>query len=200
MTENQDITDFSIVDQTEDPNFFRRFLDRGNALPAIQQSKSMMLAALALQPGQRVLDLGCGLGDDVFTMAERVGTRGHVIGIDISEAMIEEARRRTPFGTPVEFHVGDSRKLEFPAGHFDAVRAERLLMHVPEATAALGEMVRVTRRGGCLCVFDFFSTGIASLLTAPPRRSRVGSCSRSLIGSKTAGLAGNCPGCFEMRG
>ena len=155
MTENQDVTDFSIVDQTEDPNFFRRFLHRGNALPAIQRSKSMMLAALALQPGQRALDLGCGLGDDVFAMAERVGTSGQVIGIDISEAMIEEARRRTPFGTPVEFHVGDTRKLEFPTGHFDAVRAERLLMHVPEATAALGEMVRVTRPGGCLCVFDF---------------------------------------------
>ena len=114
MTENQDVTDFSIVDQTEDPNFFRRFLDRGNALPTIQQSKSTMLAALALQPGQRILDLGCGLGDDVFAMAERVGASGHVIGIDISEAMIEEARRRTPFGTPVEFHVGDTPKAGIP--------------------------------------------------------------------------------------
>ena len=155
MTGDQDITDFSVVDQTEDPKFFQRFLDRGNSLPSIQQSKSIMLAALDLQPGQRALDLGCGLGDDVFAMAERVGANGQVIGIDISEAMIGDARRRTPMGAPVEFHVGDAQKLEFSTGYFDAVRAERVLMHVPEAAAALSEMVRVTRASGRLCVFDF---------------------------------------------
>jgi SAM-dependent methyltransferase len=69
--------------------------------------------------------------------------------------MIEEARRRAPAGLPVSFQVADARSLPFPDGTFDGVRAERLLMHVPEAPRAVAEMARVTRPGGRVSVFDF---------------------------------------------
>ena len=88
-----------------------------------------------------MLDVGCGLGDDVFAIAERVGLSGAVVGADMSEAMIEEARRRAPAGAPVSFHVADARALPFPDGAFDGVRTERLLMHVPEAPRAVGQSV-----------------------------------------------------------
>ena len=150
-----DVTDFTIVDRTKDPDFYRRFLDAGNALPAIRESKSVILDGLRLAPGRRVLDVGCGMGDDVFAIAERVGPSGSVVGADVSEAMIEEARRRTPAGAPVSFQVADARALPFPDGAFDGVRAERLLMHVPEVPRAVAEMARVVRPGGRVSVFDF---------------------------------------------
>jgi SAM-dependent methyltransferase len=55
----------------------------------------------------------------------------------------------------VSFQVADARALPFPDGAFDGVRAERLLMHVPEAPRAVAEMARVTRPGGRVSVFDF---------------------------------------------
>ncbi len=150
-----DVTDFTIVDRTQDPGFYQRFLDQGNALQTIGESKAIILDGLRLAPGQRVLDVGCGLGDDVFAMAKRVGPSGAVVGADISEVMIEEARRRAPAGAPVSFQVADARALPFPDGAFDGVRTERLLMHVPEAPRVVTEMARVTRPGGRVSVFDF---------------------------------------------
>jgi len=51
--------------------------------------------------------------------------------------------------------VGDAQKLSFPDDSFDAVRTERMLMHVPDAEKALSEMARVLRRGGRMAVLDF---------------------------------------------
>jgi ubiquinone/menaquinone biosynthesis C-methylase UbiE len=150
----QDVTDFTIVDHTRDPGFYRRFLDAGNALSDIVPAKLLILEGLRLAPGHRALDVGCGLGDDVFAMAERV-PGGDVTGVDLSEGMIEEARRRAPPGLPVSVQVADARALPFADGAFDAVRTERLLMHVPDAPRAVAEMARVTRPGGRVTAFDF---------------------------------------------
>jgi ubiquinone/menaquinone biosynthesis C-methylase UbiE len=150
----EDVTDFTIVDRTGDPGFYRRFLDEGNAQPAIRESKLVILDALRLAPGRRALDVGCGLGDDVHALAERV-PGGEAFGVDVSEGMIEEARRRARPDQPVSFQVADARALPFADGAFDAVRAERLLMHVPDAPRAVAEMVRVTRPGGRVAAFDF---------------------------------------------
>lgn len=56
---------------------------------------------------------------------------------------------------PVTFEVGDAQSLSFSDGAFDAVRTERMLMHVPDAEKALSEMARVLRRGGRMAVLDF---------------------------------------------
>jgi ubiquinone/menaquinone biosynthesis C-methylase UbiE len=70
--------------------------------------------------------------------------------------MIDEARRRAATrGLPVDFEVGDSQALRFADGTFDAVRAERMLMHVPDADRAIAEMARVLVPGGRISVFDF---------------------------------------------
>jgi ubiquinone/menaquinone biosynthesis C-methylase UbiE len=70
--------------------------------------------------------------------------------------MIDEARRRAATrGLPVDFEVGDSQALRFDSGTFDGVRAERMLMHVPEAERAIAEMSRVLKPGGRISVFDF---------------------------------------------
>ena len=156
MSEQPAIALFTEVDQTRDPRFFTRFLDAGNALPTIRASKPLILDGLRLQGGEAVLDAGCGMGADVFDLAQRVGPAGRVVGIDVSEVMIAEARRRAAgLQLPVEFEVGDAQQLRFADARFDACRTERMLMHVPDAERAFSELVRVTRAGGRVAVFDF---------------------------------------------
>ncbi len=153
---SETVTDFTTVDSSKDPQFFVRFLDAANKLLSISASKDIMLDGLRLRNGARVLDLGCGLGDDAFQIAERVGAGGRVTGVDVSTSMIDEARRRAlERGLPVDFEVGDSQALRFDTGTFDGVRAERMLMHVPDAERAIGEMARVLAPGGRISVFDF---------------------------------------------
>jgi len=150
------VTDFTSVDSSKDPQFFLRFLDAANKLPTVATSKQLILDGLRLRNGSRVLDLGCGLGDDTFQIAERIGASGRVTGVDVSTSMIDEARRRAQKrGLSIDFEVGDSQALRFESGTFDGVRAERMLMHVPDAERAIAEMARVLAPGGRLSVFDF---------------------------------------------
>ena len=154
-TQFQDVTQFSTIDGTKEPEFFRRFVDAANRSPGIIASKTAILAGLRLKGGEKVLDLGCGLGDDAFEMARLVGSQGRVVGLDASETMISEARQRAQArDLTVQFEIGDAQALRFEDDTFDACRAERMLMHVPDADRAIHEMVRVTRPGGRLSVFD----------------------------------------------
>jgi ubiquinone/menaquinone biosynthesis C-methylase UbiE len=144
------------VDRTDDPDFFVRFIDEAQKPQWIQASKRLMLERIALEPGEAVLDVGCGLGNDLFDMVELVGPAGRLVGLDASEVMIAEARRRAEeLKLPITFEVGEAQALPFPDGTFDVCRAGRLLEHLPDAGRALTEIVRVTRAGGRVVVFDF---------------------------------------------
>jgi ubiquinone/menaquinone biosynthesis C-methylase UbiE len=153
---SQDVTHFTTVDHTADPDFFLRFIDEANKQPAAIAWKPSILQGLRLQPGMRVLDLGCGTGADAFEIADLVSPGGSVTGVDSSESLIGEAVRRVASrGLPVTFQVGDARALQFPNDYFDAVRTERMLMHLPDPSRALAEMARVLRPGGRMVVLDF---------------------------------------------
>jgi ubiquinone/menaquinone biosynthesis C-methylase UbiE len=155
MTE-QDVTHFTTVDHTADPTFFLKFLDHANRIPGVIAWKSVILDGLGLSAGVKVLDLGCGVGDDAFDIAAKLGPGGHVTGVDFSEVLIAEASRRaTGRNLPVSFEVGDAQSLRFPDRSFDAVRTERMLMHIPDPAGALAEMARVLRPGGRIAVQDF---------------------------------------------
>ena len=152
----QDVTHFTAVDHTADPGFFLHFLDEANRLLAGGGWKPAMLAGIQPEAGMQILDLGCGAGCDAFDLAARVAPGGHVTGVDLSESLIAEARRRASGrNLPVSFEVGDAQALRFPDGSFDAVRTERMLMHVPDPAPALAEMARVLRPGGRMAVQDF---------------------------------------------
>jgi len=153
---SETVTDFTAVDSSKDPEFFARFLDAANRQTSIGACKHIVLDALRLRDGSRALDLGCGLGGDTFQVAQLVGARGRATGVDVSTNMIEAAARRAGTrGLPVDFEVGDSQALRFADGAFDAVRAERMLMHVPDAERAIAEMARVLAPGGRIAVLDF---------------------------------------------
>jgi ubiquinone/menaquinone biosynthesis C-methylase UbiE len=123
---------FTHVDRNKDPDFFIRFMDEAQKPLAIQASKRLMLERIALAPGEAVLDVGCGPGTDVFEMVQIVGPTGRLVGLDASEVMIAEARRRAKeLHVPITFEVGEVQALPFTNGTFDVCRAERLLSTSP---------------------------------------------------------------------
>ncbi len=142
---------FARVDRTTDPSFFIEFLDSRRTIGGGREIKKLVLELLSLRAGAHVLDIGCGAGDDAREIAARVGSGGRVVGIDQSEMMVSEARRRALKSlTHLEFRTGDVRKLDFPDGSFDGVRTDRVLLFGPEIEQALAEILRVLCPGGRL--------------------------------------------------
>jgi len=128
------------------------------------------LTLLGLSSGERVLDVGCGSGVVTRAIAQRVAPGGNVIGVDSSPALLAVAREHADaldLEGRIEWRVADCRTLPFADASFDAVIAATVLAHVPGAVDALGEMVRVTRPGGRIGVFDFDGDGL--LISHPDR-------------------------------
>ena len=149
---------FQETGQPGDAEALFRWLDAADESPPIQQVKRQMLEVCPVAAGDQVLDVGCGLGQEVRRLAQRVGPRGRVVGVDANPAMITEARRRgAGLSLPISFSVGDAHHLGFPDDIFDLCRTERVLRYLDKPEAALAEMVRVARPGGCVLAFAFDS-------------------------------------------
>ena len=104
---------------------------------------------------RQVLDVGCGAGEDVLALAERLGASTLVVGLDASLERIDEAQRAARnVALNVRFAVGDARSLPFPDGAFDLVRADGLLRATEERARVVRELVRVTAPGGRVVVHD----------------------------------------------
>jgi ubiquinone/menaquinone biosynthesis C-methylase UbiE len=140
---------FSAIDRAERPEAFVQFMDDANSMAFFQAAKEQTYARLALQPGDHVLDIGCGSGGDVRALAGLVGPDGRAVGVDGSATMIAAARQRSAGGSPpVEFVVGDAHHLDFPDASFDACRTDRVLLHLTDPGQVLREIARVLRPGG----------------------------------------------------
>jgi ubiquinone/menaquinone biosynthesis C-methylase UbiE len=134
-----------------DPEYLR-FI--GNLLNHIKQRS---YALMQIQPGHKVLDMGCGPGTDTIPLAPLVGVNGQVIGADYDEAMISEAEQRAEqagVNTWVQHKRVDAMSLPFATDFFDSCRSERLFQHLPNPAQALSEMTRVTKSGGWVVVLD----------------------------------------------
>ncbi len=146
-------TAFGDVDQTGHAVSFISYLDE--ATSQFKVLKDSTHSVLRPRPGERVLDVGCGSGDDVRELAAMVAPNGCAFGIDKSESMIEEARRRAAgCDLPMQFERGEAVRLPWQSDYFNACRADRLLQHLPEPDRALNEMLRVLKPGGRLVVVD----------------------------------------------
>lgn len=147
--------DFTDVDQMRDPQSAVRAMDTLRTDQAIQAMKRRTFTLLNIQEGYHLLDVGCGPGDDVQALALMVGASGRVVGVDNSETMIIEARKRAQGkNLPVEFYVGDAFHLDFADYTFDGCRSERVFQHMENPSQILREMVRVARPGARLVVLD----------------------------------------------
>jgi SAM-dependent methyltransferase/GNAT superfamily N-acetyltransferase len=114
----------------------------------LAEHKRSSIEAMGLRPGDAGLDVGCGTGDEVRLIAERVGASGRAVGVDVSGDLLTAARERTPAGVAAEFVVADAHALPFADGEFAAARVERTLQHVADPAGAIAQMARVVRPGG----------------------------------------------------
>lgn len=117
----------------------------------VWQAASDLVDVLAPQPGERVLDLGCGTGHLTAKIAERGAT---VVGLDADTAMIEEARRRFP---GARFEQGDALAWRTPQS-FDAIFSNAALHWMPDADAVAETMTQALKPGGRL-VAEFGGRG-----------------------------------------
>jgi SAM-dependent methyltransferase len=121
-------------------------------------ARDAYLELLAISAGERVLDVGCGSGAVTRAIARRIGESGRVVGFDASRALLDvaaEYAREAGLAGRIEWQAGDCRALPFGDATFDASLAATVLAHVPDPEPAIKGMVRVTRIGGRVGIFDF---------------------------------------------
>ncbi|MBT8452351.1 MAG: class I SAM-dependent methyltransferase [Deltaproteobacteria bacterium] len=138
-----------------------------------------VVAAAALRPGQRVVDVACGTGVLAAEAARATSPGGYIVGVDVNPGMLAVARRKAP---DIDWLEAPAEALPFEAESFDAAVSQFGLMFFEDKQAATAEMWRVIRPGGRLTIAVWDS------LEHTPGYSAVTSLLARLFGDDVAAL------------
>lgn len=134
-------------------DFFTSIITLGHA----GMLRSITIEQAQLQPGEKVLDVGCGTGGVTIPAKRRVGDAGNVVGIDPAPEMIAVARKKAArAGLEIDFRVGVIESMPFPDASFDVVTSSLMMHHLPHELQVKGlvEIRRVLKPGGRLIIAD----------------------------------------------
>ncbi|HEY4190096.1 MAG TPA: arsenite methyltransferase [Candidatus Limnocylindrales bacterium] len=153
-------------------------------------------AVAALEPGERVLDLGSGGGIDVLLSAGRVGPTGRAFGLDMTDEMLALARRNAEEAgaTNVEFLKGQIEAIPLPADSIDVVISNCVVNLAADKPAVFAEIARVLRPGGRVGISDILAEDALTAEQRAERGSLVGCIAGALSftefrdGLKAAGM------------
>ena len=139
-----------------------------------QKLRQATIDLARIQPGERILEVGCGTGTLTLAAKKVTGPQGQVVGIDIAPDMIATAQQKAKkAGLDVQFRVGRIEAIPFPDGQFDLALSSLMLHHIPGDDAkqkGLKELFRVLKPGGRILIVDFappqnpFLRGLAKLI------------------------------------
>ncbi|WP_067896307.1 class I SAM-dependent methyltransferase [Nocardia vaccinii] len=124
------------------------FLVSGRTMRA---DRADAVRTLQLDRARTVLDIACGPGNFTRHLSAHLAVGGHAVGIDMSVAMLRQARADNA-GPEVSYVRGDAQRLPFPDGSFDAVCCFGALYLIPDPLTAAQEMIRVLAPGGRIAV------------------------------------------------
>jgi ubiquinone/menaquinone biosynthesis C-methylase UbiE len=134
------------MDQASFPEMYERWI----VGPLFRPWAELTLDEMNLSPGDRVLDIACGTGIVARVAKERLGTAGHVVGVDISRGMLAVARQVAP---GIEWREGNAIDLPLLEKEpFDVIVCQQGLQFFPDKPAAAAEMRRASKKGGRLAV------------------------------------------------
>jgi len=130
-----------------------RSFDKGRLGSYFRHKQELALSLFPVGAKTRLLDVGCGTGWAVMEAARRA-PQGWACGVDLSSAMVEEARRKTNGLLNAEFLLADAESLPYADGYFDCVLCTFSFHHYSTPERALEEMKRVLKPGGVLHILD----------------------------------------------
>jgi ubiquinone/menaquinone biosynthesis C-methylase UbiE len=135
----------------------------------VLRRRALVREALDAQPGERIVDVGCGPGFYVAELLEEVGSEGSVLGIDSARPMLAIAAKRCKGHTHVSLERADASSLPADDASFDAALSVQVMEYVADVGAALEEIHRVLRPGGRVVIWDV-DWGTLSWYSSDPER------------------------------
>ncbi|HEU0025580.1 MAG TPA: methyltransferase domain-containing protein [Ktedonobacterales bacterium] len=137
--------------------YLRQVLSGGGA--SARAYKELSYSLLNLEPGMRVLDVGCGAGVDLPALSGQVGPLGATVGLEFNQDLVREARKvaanhNDPTSSPIFVLHGDAHNMTIPTAEFERVRTDRALQHFSQPATAVHEMWRVLKPGGILTLVE----------------------------------------------
>jgi demethylmenaquinone methyltransferase/2-methoxy-6-polyprenyl-1,4-benzoquinol methylase len=126
-----------------------------------QTFRRRAIRALGLRPGDTVVDVACGTGQNFPLVEQAIGPEGRIVGVDLTDAMLAQAQHRVDAAgwSNVELVQGDAARFQFPGA--DAILSTYALSHVPECGEVIAHGAAELRPGGRWVVLDLKAPGLA---------------------------------------
>ncbi|XVN42088.1 MAG: methyltransferase domain-containing protein [Candidatus Rickettsia vulgarisii] len=144
---------FGNLDNDKNADFLINSMSVMHSLEDVQSIKKRVISNMNLNTGDTVLEVGCGYGDDAEEIARVIGMEGEVVAVDLSEKMINEAKKRSKQSN-VNYTIMSAENLKFNDNSFSACHADRLLVGHQDYYKIFDEILRVTRPSGTICITD----------------------------------------------